>query len=375
MKKGKHVISWQEFIQDPTVTENTRRTRKKVVGDLAKSNGFESPSQLLDAVWLDQIDPYDASRKYVFQLLAEKQENGEPLKIGSVTVYRSVVLSFLKATIGGEINDTDFNRVVKIGETFTEIEKKAPKPEELRHLLNIANPRDRALLAVLATGMRISEAISRKMKDIQQRGEYYYVKLKAGETKKKYKRRVPLTKETYKWIQDYHAGVESEWIFPSREDSTKPMTRNAAWVALKELFKNGGLNDSEDGTEIYSPHSMRKFAENYMLRCGLPDKFTDAIVGHVGKLGAKTHYLDDDETTDSWYELCSDKMTWLQEVVRIVEKDPDVAVVKEVLLQLIVQAQKRQMEPHIGHSPTEELKQLMDLADKLKEPKKEEKAS
>jgi hypothetical protein len=117
----------------------------------------------------------------------------------------------------------------------------------------------------------------------------------------------------------YHTDVQSEWIFPSREDATKPMTRNAAWFALKDLFERGGLKDAEDGSEIYSPHSMRKFAENYMLKCGLPDKFCDAIVGHVGKLGAKTHYLDDDETTDSWFETCGDKMTWTQDIVRIVE--------------------------------------------------------
>jgi hypothetical protein len=61
-----------------------------------------------------------------------------------------------------------------------------------------------------------------------------------------------------------------------------------------------------------------------MLRCGLPDKFTDAIVGHVGKLGAKTHYLDDDETTDAWYETCADKMTWSADVIRIVEMPKDV---------------------------------------------------
>jgi len=98
------------------------------------------------------------------------------------------------------------------------------------------------------------------------------------------------------------------------------MTRNAPWLGLKDLFERGGLKDSEDGSEIYSPHSMRKFSENFMLRCGLPDKFTDAIVGHVGKLGAKTHYLDDDETTDSWYELCNDKMTWTVDTIRIVER-------------------------------------------------------
>jgi integrase len=327
-----NIISWQEFVDDPTVAANTRLIRKRVISELAKANGFDSPTVLMDRLRLDKDKPntdpdkltcYKAARKYVFGLIAPQQENGngeKRLKIGSVALYRSVLPTFFISTFGeANFSKRTFDTLVKIGDVFVEVEKKAPKPEELKHLLAIANPRDRALLALLATGMRITEAITRKMKEIQQRGEYYYIKLRAGETKAKYKRRVPFTKETYNWIMAYHTDVQSEWIFPSREDATKPMTRNAAWFALKDLFERGGLKDSEDGSEIYSPHSMRKFAENYMLKCGLADKFTDAIIGHVGKLGAKTHYLDDDETTDSWFEVCSDKMVWSQEIVRIVE--------------------------------------------------------
>ena len=346
-------ISWQEFVDDPSVAPNTRRIRKMVIDRLAKANGFESPTLLLDKIRIDKdkpntdsekLTPYRAARKYVFGLIAPEQENGNgngtnKLKIGSITLYRSVLPTFFKSVLGEQnFSDDTFNRLVKIGDTFVEIEKKAPTPEELRHLLAIANPRDRALLGVLTTGMRITEAITRKMKDIQQRGEYYYFKLRAGETKAKYKRRVPITKETYGWIQAYHTDVNSEWIFPSREGLDKPMTRNAAWFALKDLFERGGLKDSEDGSEIYSPHSMRKFSENFMLRCGLPDKFTDAIVGHVGKLGAKTHYLDDDETTDSWYELCSDKMTWTVDTIRIVERSKQDKQRDMILLRMAAKA-------------------------------------
>ena len=341
-------ISWQEFVDDPSVTPNTRRIRKMVIDRLAKANGFDSPTLLLDRIRLDKDKPntdpakqtpYRASRKYIFGLIAPEQENGngngtKKLKIGSVRLYRSVLPTFFKSVLGEQnfSNDT-FDRLVKIGDTFVEIEKKAPTPEELKHLLTIANPRDRALLGVLATGMRITEAITRKMKEIQRRGEYYYFKLRAGETKAKYKRRVPITAETFGWIQAYHTDVNSEWIFPSREGMDKPMTRNAAWFALKDLFERGGLKDSEDGSEIYSPHSMRKFSENFMLRCGLPDKFTDAIIGHVGKLGAKVHYLDADETSDAWYETCADKMTWTADVIRIVELPPDVKDKMEQLTQ------------------------------------------
>src|SRR5438552_14173095 len=334
MEDEGNVTPWPEFVDDPAVAMNTRRMRKHVIGQLAKANGFESPTLLLDKIRLDKdkpnsdpdkLTPYRAARKYVFGLIAPEQENGngngtKKLKIGSITLYRSVLPTFFKSVLGEQnFNDDTSNGLVKIGDNFVEIEKKAPTPEELKHLLSIANPRDRALLGILTTGMRITEAITRKLGEIQRRGEYYFFKLRAGETKARYKRRVPITGETYKWIMDYHAGINSEWIFPSREGLDKPMTRNAAWFALKDLFERGGLKDSEDGSEIYSPHSMRKFAENYMLKCGLADKFTDAIIGHVGKLGAKTHYLDDDETTDAWYETCADKMTWSADVIRIVE--------------------------------------------------------
>jgi hypothetical protein len=98
------------------------------------------------------------------------------------------------------------------------------------------------------------------------------------------------------------------------------MTKVAAWESLKILFHNGGLDDTD--TEIYSPHSMRKFSENYMLTCGLPDKFTDQIIGHGGKLGAKGSYKDWDATAQAWFTHCSQKMTWLQKEIIVTRPDP-----------------------------------------------------
>lgn len=222
-----NIISWQEFVDDPTVPPNTRTIRKRVISELAKSNGFGGPTALMDRLRLDKDKPntdpdkltcYKAARKYIFGLIAPTIENGnseKKLKIGSVALYRSVLPTFFISTLGeANFSKRTFDNLVKIGDVFVEVEKKAPKPEELKHLLAIANPRDLALLSLLATGMRITEAITRKMKEIQ-RGDYYFFKLRAGETRAKYKRRVPITKETYNWIQAYHTDVQSEWIFPS----------------------------------------------------------------------------------------------------------------------------------------------------------------
>ncbi|SRR6266540_4248147 len=78
-------ISWQEFVHDPSVAPNTRRIRKMVIDRLAKANGFESPTLLLDKIRIDKdkpntdsekLTPYRAARKYVFGLIAPEQENG-----------------------------------------------------------------------------------------------------------------------------------------------------------------------------------------------------------------------------------------------------------------------------------------------------------
>src|SRR6266571_1821262 len=108
------VISWQEFVDDPTVAANTRRIRKMVVERLAKANGFDSPTLLMDKLRLDKdkltsdpekLTPYRAARKYVFGLIAPEQENGngngtKKLKIGSITLYRSVLPTFFKSVLG-----------------------------------------------------------------------------------------------------------------------------------------------------------------------------------------------------------------------------------------------------------------------------------
>src|SRR5437667_8269259 len=199
-----NIISWQEFVDDPTVAPNTRLIRKRVISELARANGFDSPTLLMDRLRLDKDKPndpdkltcYKVARRYIFGLIAPQQENGnggngKKLKIGSIALYRSVLPTFFISTLGeSNFSKRTFDTLVKIGDVFVEVEKKAPKPEELKHLLAIANPRDRALLSLLATGMRITEAITRKMKEIQQRGEYYYIKLRAAETKARYKRRV-----------------------------------------------------------------------------------------------------------------------------------------------------------------------------------------
>lgn len=174
-----------------------------------------------------------------------------------------------------------FNQLVPAGDNYTQTEEKAPTVEELRHILrNLANPRDMALLGLLSvTGMRIGEALSRKMSEIERRKDgHARIKLQAQQTKKRYVRYVYLTKEVVRLIDDFHSGLQhsvkavgkvvtgtdTSWVFPGEHG--KHMDEVTAWNAVKDLFERAGLKDTEDA--IYSPHSMRKFAQSQMRKSG-----------------------------------------------------------------------------------------------------------
>jgi integrase len=340
LERAQDTITWQQWAKSKAVEPKVRDRRVALLNELARANGKQSPTELIDDIFADKITPYSAALAYVDAQI----EKG--LKPGTVRQYRSMLPNFFKSVLGERnFSQTAFDNIVEAGKGgTTQVSKKSPKVEELKHLFNIATPRDRALLAILCSGMRIGEAVSRKMSDLepQENGEYYRIKLWAEETKSEKKRYVYVTKETYNWIKLQHNGNPSKYCFPSLRPGTKErgearragkagdyhITVARAYDAIKALFIAGGLKDEfkEDSKygagEIYSPHSMRTFAENYMIRCGLPEKYVYAITSHTSKMGATTHYLDWDEIGKSWYEICSDKMTWLQEIVRISEHDP-----------------------------------------------------
>src|SRR5207245_10156687 len=102
-----------------------------------------------------------------------------------------------------------------------------PAPDKLRRMLELASPRNRALLGLMAcTGCRISEAVSRRMKDLEINKEKarVIIKFQAGETKARTKRYAFLSKEVDKWIMQYRLDVSaqakedkaepSQWLFP-----------------------------------------------------------------------------------------------------------------------------------------------------------------
>ena len=233
MERSSDTITWQQWTKSLAVVEKVRDRRTALLNELARINGKDSPTALIDDILADKITPYQAALTFV-DSLREKE-----LKPGTIRQYRSMLPDFFESVLGeNNFKQRTFDRVVPIGKTTTQVTKRAPKVEELRHCLNIAGPRDSALLAILCSGMRLGEAISRKMTDLepQENGEYYRIKLWAEETKSDTKRYVYLTKETFKWIKDQHNGSPSKWYFPSLRPGTRERSKRGE-LGLVELWE------------------------------------------------------------------------------------------------------------------------------------------
>ena len=106
-----------------------------------------------------------------------------------------------------------------------------------------------------------------------------------------------------------------------------------------------------------------------MLACGLPEKFAGAIVGHAGKLGKAYQDEQDNETTEKWFEVCNDRMTWIKpvEVFKHSEEQDKKVADLETKLNLLLNAIGAKLAPHKGHGPTEQLAALQKLFTEKKE--------
>jgi site-specific recombinase XerD len=326
---SKNTISWQEWIDDPSIGESAKYRRKHVLRLWATANGKAGPQEVIDDMLLDRATPYSTARAFL-NWLSEQKGKFKPI---SIALFRSTLPGFFESVLGAEnFSQSVYDRLVPAGQNYVSTTKRAPTVNELTHILrNLSSLRDRALVSLLATtGMRISEALSRKMSQIERRNEHCRIKLQAESTKSRYLRYVFLTQECIDFIDAYHkalpntfdsktkGGTNTEWIFPGEHGShMDPVT---AWKAIKTLFEAAGLKDKED--EIYSPHSMRKFAQSQMRRSGLSDTFVDAIVGEKGGLGAKANYIDWDEIETEWLDKTADYMTWVKKVEIVQVTDP-----------------------------------------------------
>jgi len=146
-------------------------------------------------------------------------------------------------------------------------------PERKKRLLL----RDRAILEVLyATGMRVSELIILKQRDLLESEETVRVFGKGAK-----ERLVPIGKSALRWIARYREGGRRELEKKGETQDAlflnargRPMTRMAIWKIVQAYTRKAGI-----GKEVH-PHTFRHSFATHLLEGGADLRAVQEMLGH-----------------------------------------------------------------------------------------------
>ncbi|MBA7495747.1 Tyrosine recombinase XerC [subsurface metagenome] len=147
-----------------------------------------------------------------------------------------------------------------------------------------ANTSRNLLLWIIGTntGLRISDILALKLKDVlDNRGE---VRGSLEITEKKTKRprdidiRPPVRSALERFFRDTGSYDPNEYLFKDRrkgkEDINKPITRVRAWQMINEWGRKAGVNYK------IGCHSLRKIFGSYAFKAGIPLIYISEELGH-----------------------------------------------------------------------------------------------
>lgn len=259
-----------EFVEYLT---NVKRASKNTIAsykrDLLKLNNYLTDSGCQDIVHITSTN----LNSYV--LMVEKQGMSTATVSRNIASIKAFFLYLLKQGVISE----DPSETLKP----PKIEKKAPvilTIEEVNLLLEQPNGtapkdiRDKAMLELLyATGIRVSELINLKVKDINLAMNF----LQCHDDNKE--RVIPFTNETKEALEEYLKNArgamckeEQEYLFTNCQGS--PMTRQGFWKIIKYYSAKAGIKKD------ITPHTIRHSFAMHLVNNGADLKSVQEMLGH-----------------------------------------------------------------------------------------------
>lgn len=259
-----------EFVEYLT---NVKRASKNTIAsykrDLIKLNNFLTDSGCTD------VGKITGTNLNSYVLMIEKQGMSTATVSRNIASIKAFFLYLLKQGIISE----DPSETLKP----PKIEKKAPvilTIEEVNLLLEQPNGtapkdiRDKAMLELLyATGIRVSELIHLKVKDVNLSMNF----LQCHDGSKE--RVIPFTNETRDALEEYlHNAREAmckdnqEYLFTNCQGS--PMTRQGFWKIIKYYSAKAGIKKD------ITPHTIRHSFAMHLVNNGADLKSVQEMLGH-----------------------------------------------------------------------------------------------
>jgi integrase len=131
------------------------------------------------------------------------------------------------------------------------------------------NPRDYRLFVLgINVGLRVSDLLRLKVGDIRGKTALNLHEKKTGKTKQ-----LRFNSAVIELLRDL-PGADDAYLFPSREGSNRPITRQTAYNVLNAAARRAGV-DCEIGT-----HTMRKSFGYHRYKAGVPLETLQAVFNH-----------------------------------------------------------------------------------------------
>jgi site-specific recombinase XerD len=151
------------------------------------------------------------------------------------------------------------------------------REEVLRFLSRIANIKHRAVLTTCyAAGLRVSEAVSLKVGDINSKRMLIHVR----EGKRCKDRMVPLSTKLLELYRTYYRAVRpKDWLFPGRYG--KHLSRRVAQTVCSRISRATGIE--------MKVHTLRHAFATHLLEAGTDLRTIQVVLGH-GSIRSTTIY-------------------------------------------------------------------------------------
>jgi integrase len=217
--------------------------------------------------------------RIVFQRIINKLNERYAPK--TVSFYMYLLFNFLDFH---NIDIEKAKRKLKMPRGTVRVDRLPTLAEVQKLILASRSPRMRLLIQLLLqTGMRVSEALSLRVADID--FDAKVIRIRGAATKTKRAREVPLIPELEAAIKEYldRRKVDSVWLFPNLRDPSQPVSREKMMRNFFNLLQRYHLaprDPSGRGYQIHF-HVFRKWYKTMLERAGVNRLLIERWMGHT----------------------------------------------------------------------------------------------
>ncbi len=266
-----------------------------------------------DAVeYVSKKGPYKVLDDYIEWMVDDCK-----LAPNSIKDYLSGIVKFLRFK-DLEISNEKMRSKLDLPRIYTLTQDKAPSIDELRRILTNTNGRGKSLITLLASsGMRVGEALSLRVKDLDFTKSLTTIRLRAEVTKAKTARYCFLSNEATTFLREFLGGRiddPSAYLFLTSSRGVEhdvgnfPMSYWNARAIFSTALAAAGLDEKDDyGRAVLHLHCLRKFFFSQLLPT-LGREVVEALMGHTKFLDSAYRRFTEDQMQD-FYTKGIDQVT------------------------------------------------------------------